>query len=193
MAAAVILASASSASAVEPKAVILEPERVIEVAYSTITTGKESQLFEEYFPQVMPIVSEYGGRFLASFTVMSGTVDGVAPQTVALFEWPSVEAFLAIGADPRLEPLLPIRNSALSYINEANFFRIAERTELELDRDATYRLFAASDGDNTPEGIVLEPVSGDGAFSQDRLVIAATAGRDADVGGEGDFVIRLNP
>lgn len=120
----------------------LHPDRVVELAFVAVTPGRETQLFETYFPQVMPIVDAYGGRALAQFTVNEVRGGDPRAQTIGLFEWPSVDAFLAIGQDVRLPPLLELRNEALSYIEEANFFRVPQAIEIPLDERFTYELHA---------------------------------------------------
>jgi uncharacterized protein (DUF1330 family) len=125
-------------SAPATPALELDDARVIEIAFVTVDPARQAQLFEQYFPQIIPIVAEYGGRALASFTIAETVAGDAQAQTLALFEWPSVEAFAAIGQDERVQELLPIRNEALLYIDEANFFRVPADTRLALDPDRWY-------------------------------------------------------
>jgi uncharacterized protein (DUF1330 family) len=127
-------------SAPATPALELDDARVIELAFVTIDPAKQAQLFEQYFPQVLPIVGEYGGRALASFTVAATVTGDDRAQSLALFEWPSVDTFAAIGQDERVQELLPIRNEALLYINEANFFRVPADTKLALDPGRLYEV-----------------------------------------------------
>jgi uncharacterized protein (DUF1330 family) len=122
----------------------LSQNRAIEVAFSTIKVGKEKQLFQEYFPKIMPIVTEYNGYMLTSFSnqTLSGDIQA---QNVVFFDWPSVSVFIKIGADPRVPELMKIRNEALDYINEANFFKILNTKEVIFSSDKIYTLIADKD------------------------------------------------
>jgi uncharacterized protein (DUF1330 family) len=124
--------------------IILSPNRAIEVAFSTIKVGKEKQFFQEYFPKIMPIVTEYNGYMLTSFsnTTLSGDIQA---QNVVFFDWPSVSVFIKIGADPRVPELMKIRNEALDYINEANFFKILDTKEVIFSSNKIYTLIADKD------------------------------------------------
>ncbi len=159
------------------------PDTVVEIAFSSIKPGMEEQLFGTYFPQVMPIVGEYGGNFLASFSVTEGQIDGETPQAIALFEWPSVDAFRAIGEDPRIPPLVAIRNETLSFINEANFFTIAAPVTLTLDLDDEIRLHL----EDVEGALRLDAVPSPGLFKPEHVWISVNAAED------GAFAMRLNP
>ncbi len=161
----------------------LTPDTAIEIAFSSIEPGMEEQLFGSYFPQVMPIVAEYGGNFLASFSVTEGQIEGETPQAIALFEWPSVDAFRAIGEDPRIPPLVSIRNETLSYINEANFFTVAAPVTLTVDPDDEIRLHL----DEVEGGIRLDAIPSPGRFVPDQVWITVNDATDAA------FTMRLNP
>jgi uncharacterized protein (DUF1330 family) len=131
---------APPAPVVTPAVLELDRARVIEVAFVAVDPAKQAQLFEEYFPQVLPIAAEYGGRALTSFTIAETSAGDDRAQTLALFEWPSVDAFVAITRDERVQQLLPIRNEALLYIDEANFFRVPADTQLALDSGQLYEV-----------------------------------------------------
>lgn len=44
--------------------------QVVELALSSIKDGKRDQLLHDYFPKVLPLVAEYGGRMLAGFGIV---------------------------------------------------------------------------------------------------------------------------
>ena len=64
------------------------------------------------------------------------------PQRVGFFEWPSVEAFREIVRDPRVLEIIGIRNDALTYINESNFFTVADNVEITFDSARVYLFMA---------------------------------------------------
>jgi uncharacterized protein (DUF1330 family) len=119
----------------------LSQNRAIEVAFSTIKVGKEKQFLQEYFPKIMPIVTEYDGYMLTSFSnkTLSGDIQA---QNVVFFDWPSAGVFIKILTDPRVSELMKIRNEALDFINEANFFQILNTKEVVLSSDKIYTLIA---------------------------------------------------
>ncbi|NJO01036.1 MAG: hypothetical protein HC880_04470 [Bacteroidia bacterium] len=44
--------------------IVLQKDKVYEIAFASIKPDKKEQLFEEYFPKAGPIVGEYGGKVL---------------------------------------------------------------------------------------------------------------------------------
>lgn len=173
--------------------------QVVELALSSIKDGKRDQLLHDYFPKVLPLVAEYGGRMLAGF----GIVDARGPiqaQAGVLFQWPSVGEFLRIAKDPRVQALLPIRADALSYINEANFFTIAADTVVSIDRERDYELVGFSGGSVPQAGrdgvlLVMRPTTEVvGSFRPDVLVLReAHAAGDAAPAAEVRLRIRFMP
>ncbi len=169
------------------------PDQAIEIAFTSIVEGKESQLFQEYFPAVMPIVLEYGGQFVASFRVISGTLENVQPQAMTLLTWPNVEAYEKITSDPRVGSLIPIRNEALAYINEANFFDVKTASSLVLDPMKTYRLsFLDQPVSDDPSSMVLNALSSSLGEMKARSVLIEEVASD-QLGSEGRIIVRFNP
>jgi uncharacterized protein (DUF1330 family) len=122
----------------------LPQNRDIELAFSTVKPGKEKQFYGEYFPKIMPIVSEYNGSMLLAFKNQTLFGD-IEVQNIVFFDWPSIDAFNKINEDPRVIELMKIRNDALEYINEANFFTIPNTTEIIFSSDKMYTLIAEQD------------------------------------------------
>ncbi len=136
--------STEGSTAAPREAVItLRPGVVIEVAYASVKTGMEPQLFGEYFPKAMPLVAEYGGQGLGTFQV-ERTLDGTAsPEIIALFQWPSVESFLALHADPRFQKIVPLRDEALAYMDNANFYTVDQPWSLTVQEGQPLDLWGA--------------------------------------------------
>ncbi len=112
---------------------------VIELSFATIKNGMESQLFNDYFPQVMPIVTEIGGQSLGSFKIRN-TTDRSVPKMCALFQWPSIECFQKLHDDTRFLAIKSIRDSALSYFVNGIFFTVKEDTKISFVEDTSVAL-----------------------------------------------------
>ncbi len=136
-------APARSAADAKQASVTFRAGTVIEVAYISITPGKEQQLFGDYFPKALPIAMKYGAKPLGIFNVAAGTYTGTRPKMAGFFEWPSVDAFLALHDDPDFQRVVPIRDSALSYLNPGNFFIVEADTTVTFRSDRMYEVWAA--------------------------------------------------
>jgi hypothetical protein len=122
---------------------------VIELSFATIKNGMESQLFNDYFPQVMPIVTEIGGQPLGSFKIRN-TTDHSVPKMCALFQWPSIDSFQKLHDDTRFLAIKSIRDTALSYFVNGMFFTIKEDTKISFveDKSVALRIVNSSDVDD---------------------------------------------
>jgi len=65
--------------------------KLIEVAFLSVKEGMGKQLKEDYFPKVMPIVKEYGGKSLMKIGVKNNYSKEIKAQMIVFFEWPSAE------------------------------------------------------------------------------------------------------
>ena len=124
--------------------VTLEKSKAYELVVFSVKEGKFEQLLNDYLPKVLPLVAEYGGKPLASFSVVSSNGVEQSPQIVALWEWTDPNAFTLASNDKRIQEILPIRNDAMVFIEEANFFSVSETTTLELTNEESYVLLAGS-------------------------------------------------
>jgi len=123
----------------------LEKGKVYELVLFSVEEGKFEQLLNNYLPKVLPLVSEYDAKPLVSFSVAHSMGVEASPQIISIWEWPTPEAFARASNDERIQAILPIRNDALAFIDEANFFAVAKTTTLTLNKDEHYTLFANSD------------------------------------------------
>ena len=104
--------------------------KVIELAFASVKKGKEKQLFGDYFSKVLPIAAKYGGKPLGvmlnviNVPKQGGLEPLVKPNLIGVFEWPSVDMFLALHDDPDFKAAVPIREDALSYSNPGNFYTV---------------------------------------------------------------------
>ncbi len=136
-------ASPQGASEERTQEITFKAGTVIEVAYAAVKPGKESQLFEEYFPKAMPLAAKHGGKSLGSFQVVE-VVEGTAqPQLVAFFEWDSVQSWLDLHADPEFQAVVPIRDDALSFIRSGNFYTVDQNTTVSVSDARVYQTWSA--------------------------------------------------
>ncbi len=116
--------------------------KVIEIAYATLEGGKEEKLGKDYFSKILPLAAKYGGKMLGSLQV-TAVVDGeVAPQMIAIFEWPNIEARDKLLADREAQKLFPIRDAILTSIKLA-YYTVEKDVTVTFREDKTYEFFNA--------------------------------------------------
>lgn len=115
---------------------------VVELSFATISKGLEKQLFEEYFPNVVPIVTEIGGKSLGSFSISASKTDIGDPKMGALFQWPDIEAFKKLHADQRFVKLRPVRDTAMSFFTNGHFFKVLADQTASFKEGQSYALIA---------------------------------------------------
>ncbi|GAB4194885.1 MAG: hypothetical protein Tsb002_26810 [Wenzhouxiangellaceae bacterium] len=147
-----IEAVAASSSPAREVSVTFSKGTVIEFAYAKIKPGKEPQLFGEYFPQVGPILQRYGGKGLGMFMIGDTITEKNGPDvqvTVAsLFEWPDVDTFLRLHQDPEFLKIAPIRDEAMTFFNNGNFYTVQNDVTVTFREDRVYEIWDASLADN---------------------------------------------
>jgi len=109
---------------------ILSPGKVYELALSTIKPDHVSEFLGGYIPQILPVMAEYGGRFVINGSVERSVAGAYAVGSFAFLEWPSIDAFTAIASDQRVQPLFDRRNHCLEVIHEGWFYGVTRETEL---------------------------------------------------------------
>lgn len=118
----------------------LKAGTTIELSFATVIEGKEKQVFEGYFPKVMPIVSELGGMSLCSFAVSDSASKLGKPGLGALFQWPNVDTFCQLHDDPRFLEIKGIRDESLSFFTNGHFFEVSQDTEITFREDQSYSI-----------------------------------------------------
>ena len=115
-------------------------DKVYEIAYVSIIPGKESQVFNDYFPKALPIAARYGGKSVGMLAV-PGVKDGTRQaQMAAIFEWPSVESWLQLHKDQDFLKVVPIRDDAIAFGNPANFYTVNKDIEATFTEGKMYEL-----------------------------------------------------
>lgn len=147
----------------------------LELAYAAVKPGREDQLFARYFPEVGPIVAEYGGRPLGSFKLIEAPENLPNATFGALFYWPSVKAYNAFHLDPRFLDLKDLRDDALALLSNAHFFEISADLSVPIQVEETHRIDVT---DRTPPNDALMSLdfaqdSPDQNFAEKSLVLRA--------------------
>ncbi len=115
-------------------------DKVYELAYVSIIPGMEGQVFKDYFPKALPLAAKYGGKSMGMLAV-PGVQDGnKQAQMVAIFEWPSVDAWFALHDDPEFKKIVHIRDEALAFGNPGNFYTVGEDTTATFSEGKMYEL-----------------------------------------------------
>ena len=130
-------------SSAEIKEVIFKKGKLIEVAFLSIKEGMGKQLKEDYFPKVMPIVTEYGGKPLMKIGVKNNYSKDIKAQMVVFFEWPSAVKKEAFEKDPRFIKIKKIRDEALSFL-QLSFFEVAKDMPVKLEENKFYEVYGMS-------------------------------------------------
>ena len=116
--------------------------KLYEIAFASIKEGKETQLNEQYFPKVGPLVAEYGAAGLGSFRVI-GKIEGqIEPQMIVIFEWPSLAVKTKFHKDPRFLKISPLRDEALSFF-ETSYYEVGEDVTVAFKENKIYEFFGA--------------------------------------------------
>ena len=129
---------------------ILSPGKVYELALSTIKPDQVSEFLGGYIPQILPLMAEYGGRFVINGPVERSVAGTYAVGSFAILEWPSIDAFAAIGGDRRVKPLLDRRNRCLEVIHEGWFYGVSGEAELPVGQGRCLCLRLSTDSGREP-------------------------------------------
>ena len=133
----------STESLSEVQEVIFKKGKLIEVAFLSVKEGMGKQLKEEYFPKVMPIVTEYGGKPLMKMGVKNNYSADIKAQMVVFFEWPSAAKKEAFEKDPRFLKVKKIRDEALSFL-QLSYFEVEKNSPVKLDENKFYEVYGMS-------------------------------------------------
>ncbi|MCH8035240.1 MAG: DUF1330 domain-containing protein [Bacteroidetes bacterium] len=123
--------------------VVFQKGKLIEVAFLSVKEGKGKQLKEDYFPKVMPIITEYGAKPLMTIGVKNAWSDDIKPQMVVFFEWPSAAKKEAFDKDKRFKELKAIRDDALSFL-KIGYFEVEKDMPVQLDESKFYEVYGMS-------------------------------------------------
>ena len=120
----------------------LESGSFLDFAFGKIIKGKEMQVFGEYFPAISPVLEECAIQTLLSFVVLATNNPGMVPEQGALTCVPSTEGFSQFHNDPRFIAAKPLRDEAMEFLADGNFFRTLDKV-FTLDTDGDYALIIA--------------------------------------------------
>lgn len=123
----------------------LKPDTYIDFAFGKVIQGKEMQVFTEYFPLIRPALEECNIQSLLPFVVIATNVLGPIPEQGALTQVPSPENFAQFHNDPRFIEAKPLRDNAMTFLNDGNFFSsINKQVTLQTDTDYAFIITAES-------------------------------------------------
>jgi uncharacterized protein (DUF1330 family) len=111
---------------------LISKSKVYELALSSIKEEHINDFLKKYIPNVFPILTEYGGRFLINGTIQNAIAKKFPAKSFALLEWPSIDQFIKINKDKRISPLVETRNQYLDFIIEGCFYSVPKDTDFEI-------------------------------------------------------------
>lgn len=123
---------------------ILSKSKVYELALSSVKDEHINDFLEKYIPNVFPILTEYGGKFLINGIIQSSMENKYPVKSFAVLEWPSINSFISIGGDQRIFPLIEERNQYLDFILEGCFYYISEDIDFLIPESKTMSLLLSN-------------------------------------------------
>jgi uncharacterized protein (DUF1330 family) len=114
---------------------LISKSKVYELALSSIKEQHINDFLKQYIPNVFPILTEYGGRFLINRTIQNSRTRNLRAKSFALLEWSSIDQFIEINKDERIIPLIERRNQYLDFIMEGCSYEVSEDAGLEIPED----------------------------------------------------------
>ncbi|WP_281560991.1 hypothetical protein [Thalassomonas sp. RHCl1] len=122
----------------------LKSDTLLDFAFGKVIKGKEMQVFGEYFPIVAPVLEECGIQSLRSFAVLATNNPGMVPEQGALTQIPNTESFDKFHHDPRFIEAKPLRDDAMEFLTDGNFFKPSEQVVI-LEAQTDYALTITED------------------------------------------------
>ena len=119
---------------------VISKSKVYELALSSVKEQHVDDFLKGYIRNVLPIMAEYGGRFLINGSIQSSRARKFPAKSFALLEWPSIDQFIEINKDKRTVPLIGTRNQYLDFIMEGCFYEVSEDIDLEIPESRTMSL-----------------------------------------------------
>ncbi len=96
-------------------------------------------VFGEYFPMIISALQECGIESLRSFVVLATNAPRPVPKQGALTHVPTTENFTQFHEDPRFIKARPIRNEAMEFLTDGNFFNTPDLA-VSLNSETDYAL-----------------------------------------------------
>lgn len=99
---------------VEDASVSFGPDKVYELSGLWIRPDGGHERLSDYYTQIQPVASEYGGRPVLQFTGVRSAWGDFLPTEVRVTEWPDKKSWDRFRDDDRVAKLEELRDSALS-------------------------------------------------------------------------------
>ena len=78
-----------------------------------VSNLKDPTALGQYREQVLPVVEQHGGRYLAATDEIEALEGGWSPSVLAILEFPDMDQLHAFWEDPAYQPLKPLRQQAI--------------------------------------------------------------------------------
>ncbi|KJZ08691.1 hypothetical protein TW85_23310 [Marinomonas sp. S3726] len=125
----------------------------IDFAVGTVIKGKEMQVFTEYFPLIRPALEALKIQTLLPFIILDTNTSGPIPEQGALTQVSSPDNFAKFHEDPRFIQAKPLRDEAMTFLNDGNFFHSRD-CKLSLETDTDYAFILSSESTANIEPII---------------------------------------
>jgi len=117
----------------------------LEFAFGKLTSGKELQLYGEYFPAIGPLMAEYSSQQVGTFAVVSSNYSKPIPEMGALTQWPSMKEHQGFFSDARFVQVKPLRDDSLDLLSDGHFFKALDQV-IEVKADLDYAIVITKGG-----------------------------------------------
>lgn len=114
--------------------------KVYEIIHFTFNKNNEKVLYENYFPNAMPVFEKYGRKFFAWFSVIEGATSEnfKSAKNVVIVEWPNYKAYKKMQNDKEYKKIAHFRNGGFSFFQHG-WFKINEDKVVEVREDKVYQ------------------------------------------------------
>jgi len=126
----------------------------VDFAFGTVLKGKESQVYQEYFPMVAPAMHEHALKPLRPYGILASNLQGLVAEQGALTYVSSVTNFQKFYQDPRFVQAKPLRDQAMLFLEDGNLFTSID-IQLSLNSETEYALIV-SETNPLPTPALLE-------------------------------------
>ncbi|WP_444932894.1 hypothetical protein [Microbulbifer sp. JTAC008] len=124
----------------------------IEFGFGKLVSGKEQQVFAEYFPSVRPAMEDYGLQSLRPFAIIATNHPGPIPTQGSFTRASSIENYQAFHNDPRFLAAKHVRDEGMEFLTGGSFFDTTDAV-IRLSGEQDYAVVIA---ENNP--IMTTPV-----------------------------------
>jgi len=133
--------------------IVTSPDCHLDFAFGKVIKGKEIQVFQEYSPAIAPALSDFGIQPLLPFAVLATNTSGPIPEQGAFTQVSSTENFAHFHNDPRFLKLKPLRDDAMEFLTDGNFFK-SKRDVISLQTETDYAVIITTESSNSNDPLL---------------------------------------